>query len=121
MVVDVTQIEGSPVAIASCIQGDVDASRLFPFVIIGRMTAAAVEDIDTNAVFAVFRALADIEVSVNCAPAPRDTVKSRVGVSSARLGTKLIVPPTVPFGGRPPKSALGPLMTSTRSTASTPL
>ncbi len=41
-----------------------------------------------------------------------------LGVSSARLGTRLIVPPTAPLGAMPLNSAFGPLSTSTRSTNS---
>ena len=44
-----------------------------------------------------------------------------MALSVARLGTKLIVPPTVPFGAIPPNNALGPLMTSTRSYPSVPV
>ncbi|MCY1529332.1 hypothetical protein D9M68_644690 [compost metagenome] len=40
------------------------------------------------------------------------------GVSPARLGTRLTVPPTAPLGAMPLNKAFGPLSTSTRSTNS---
>ncbi|WP_286899365.1 hypothetical protein [Achromobacter sp. UBA2119] len=55
----------------------------------------------------------------SCPSDSQPTPNVAVGVSVARLVTRLTVPPTAPLGAMPLNSALGPFSTSTRSTNST--
>lgn len=111
----VQQVAGQAQALATEVQAQGEHGKLAALMVDGGI-AVAVDAVEAHAEGVVLaEAPADVEVSAELAALGQSTLTRVSGWSSARLGTRLMVPPTLPPGEIPPSRAFGPLSTSTRS------